>query len=73
MCYWKAWRKPGTRVKQLLKLNVPTRLAVGCGISSKSYWHSAKTEGIQRALPDQFFADKGLISLRDRWVELHYG
>jgi len=73
MCYWKEWRRMGTRVRNLLKRGVRKRLAIGCGISSKSYWHSAKTEGINRALPDEFFAEKGLISLRDRWVTLHYG
>lgn len=72
MCYWKEWKRPGTRVKNLIKLNVPKRLAIACGISSKSYWHSAKTEGIHKALTDKFFTEKGLISLENRWVEIHY-
>lgn len=72
MCYWKEWKRPGTRVKNLIKLGVAKRLAIACGISSKSYWHSAKTEGIHKALPDTFFMEKGLISLESRWVEIHY-
>ena len=67
------WRRPRTKVRNLLKLGVPLDMAIACGISSKSYWRSAKTEGIHRALSNEFFAEKGLLSLRDRWVEIHYG
>jgi RNA-directed DNA polymerase len=73
MCYWKMWRRPRTKVRNLLKLGVPLEMAIGCGISSKSYWRSAKTEGIHRGLSNEFFTEKGLLSLRDRWVEIHYG
>lgn len=73
MCYWKQWRRVRTRVKNLLERGVYNRLAISCGISSKSYWRSSRTEGINRALPDKLFEDKGLISLRNRWIELHYG
>ena len=73
MCYWKMWRRPRTKVRNLLKLGVPLDMAIACGISSKSYWRSAKTEGIHRALSNEFLAEKGLLSLRDQWVEIHYG
>jgi RNA-directed DNA polymerase len=73
MCYWKEWRYARTKIRNLIKLGVPHDLAVSCGSSEKSYWRSAKTEGINRALTNEFFADKGLISLRDRWVEMNYG
>ena len=63
-----SWRRPRTKVRNLMKLGVPLDLAIACGISSKSYWRSAKTEGIHRALSNEFFAEKGLLSLRDRWV-----
>lgn len=56
----------------MVKLGIPLSLAISCGMSSKSYWHSARTEGIHKALSNAFFADKGLISWRDRWFEIHY-
>jgi RNA-directed DNA polymerase len=66
MCFWKQWRKPGTKVKKnLIKLGVSTKLAISCGITSKGYWHSAKTEGIQIALSNNLLKEQGLISLRD--------
>ena len=72
MSYWKSWRKVRTKVRNLLRLGVKGSLAVQCGSSNKSYWRSSKTEGIHIALSNEFFADLGPISLRDRWVEIHY-
>lgn len=73
MSYWKNWRRVRTKIRNLLRMGVSESLAVTCGSSSKSYWRSAKTEGIHMALNNEFFEKMGLISLRDRWVEIHYG
>lgn len=73
MCFWKQWRKPRTKVRNLLRRGVPHDLAVTCGASNKSYWRSSKTPGINMALSNDFLSTMGLYSLRNRWVELHYG
>ncbi|MFZ5604122.1 MAG: group II intron reverse transcriptase/maturase [Pseudomonadota bacterium] len=73
MYLWKQWRRARTRVRHLLALGVPTTLAICCGASEKSYWRSAKTEGIHRAITNEHLEGLGLVSLRDRWVEIHYG
>lgn len=73
MCYWKQWLRVRTKVRNLIKLGVATKLAIDCGISSKGYWRSAKTKGINMALNDQWLKEQGLVSLRDQWVSLHYG
>ena len=80
MCYWKQWRKVRTKVRNLIKLgvsrityHVSLRLATSCGMSSKSYRHSARTEGINTALSNEYLAQQGYYSLRDRWAEIHYG
>jgi len=72
MSYWKSWRRVRTKVKNLLRMGVSEKLAAQCGSSNKSYWRSAKTAGIHIALNNEFFAKMGLISLKDRWVEIHY-
>ena len=66
------WRRVRTKVRNLMSMGVREKLAVQCGSSNKSYWRSAKTAGIHIALNNEFFANLGLISLRDRWVEIHY-
>lgn len=72
MAYWRQWRKPRTKVRNLLKLGVPIKSAVGCGITSKGPWRSSKTPGINQALNDAYLKKSGLVSLRDGWIKLHY-
>ncbi|MHA6965654.1 group II intron maturase-specific domain-containing protein [Zobellella denitrificans] len=48
MAYWRQWRKPRTKVRQLMKLGVRVQSAVACGITSKGPWRSSKTPGIQQ-------------------------
>ena len=38
MCYWKQWRRPRTRISQLLALGTDKRHAILTGISRKGYW-----------------------------------
>ena len=73
MCYWKQWRRPRTRVRNLIAHGVSADLAVSCGASSRGYWHSARTEGIQLALNNKWLMEQGLVSLRDIWISLRYG
>lgn len=72
MAYWRQWQKPRTKVRNLLKLGVPIKSAVGCGITSKGPWRSSKTPGINQALNDAYLKKAGLVSLRDGWIKLHY-
>ena len=72
MAYWRQWRKPRTKVKNLMRLGVHVRSAVACGITSKGPWRSAKTPGIQQALSNAYLKSEGLYALRDGWIKLHY-
>ena len=72
MAYWRQWRKPRTRIGNMIKLGAPTKWAVTCGMTSKGPWRSSKTPGIQKALSNEFLKAKGLFSLRDGWVKLHH-
>jgi RNA-directed DNA polymerase len=66
------WRKPRTKVRNLIALGVPIKSAVGCGITSKGPWRSSKTPGINQALNDAYLEKAGLVSLRDGWIKLHH-
>ena len=72
MAYWRQWRKPRTKVRNLMKLGVQVQAAVACGITSKGPWRSAKTPGINQALSLAYLKSEGLYSLRDGWIALHY-
>ncbi|WP_258955211.1 MULTISPECIES: group II intron maturase-specific domain-containing protein [Marinobacter] len=72
MAYWRQWRKPRTKVRNLMKLGVHVQAAVACGITSKGPWRSSKTPGIQQALSNDYLKAEGLASLRDGWIKLHH-
>src|SRR5690554_4893471 len=72
MAYWRQWRKPRTKVRNLMRLGVHVQSAVACGITSKGPWRSSKTPGIQQALSNDYLKAEGLVSLRDGWIRLHH-
>ena len=69
MAYWQRWRKPRTKVRNLMKLGVHVQSAVACGITSKGPWRSSKTPGINQALSNDYLKSQGLYALRDGWIK----
>jgi RNA-directed DNA polymerase len=72
MCYWKQWRKPRKRIRELIKLGVKKLDAIHMGISRKSYWRLSKTLATNSGLSNAYFQKIGLISLRELWIKIHY-
>jgi RNA-directed DNA polymerase len=72
MAYWRQWRKPRTKVRNLMRRGVYVKHAVACGITSKGPWRSSKTPGIQQALSNAYLKNQGLYALRDGWIRLHH-
>lgn len=69
MCYWKQWRLCRTKVGNLLKLGVSLRSAIITGVSSKSYWHLARTPATQQGMSNAWLKAQGLINIRDQWMK----
>lgn len=69
MCYWKQWRRVGTRIRNLLALGTPLRTAIWTGMSSKSYWRLSRSLGTQTGMTNQWLAKQGLISARQLWLK----
>jgi len=72
MCYWRQWRKPRTKVANLLRRGVSEAWALTCGSTRKGPWRSSKTPGIQQALSNNYLKEEGLYSLREGWIKVHY-
>ena len=72
MCYWKQWRKPRTRIRNLIKIGTRKKEAILTGISRKSYWHLARTLATQTGMTNDWLAKQGLKSVRDLWISFHY-
>lgn len=72
MCYWKQWRRPRRRIRELLKLGVGLHLSINLGLSRKSYWRLSKTLATNSGLSNEHFEKIGLISMRKLWCKIHY-
>jgi len=72
MCYLKQWRKPRTRIRNLMRLGVSTKLAIFLGLSSKGYYRLAKTKAVQLGINNDWLKAQGLVSVKDKWVKFHY-
>lgn len=70
MCIWKSWKKPSTRVRNLVKCGIPQWRAYMEGYSSKGYWANAR--GImQNAATNDNLRRVGYPCLMDYYVKLH--
>jgi len=72
MCYWKQWRKPRRRIRELIKLGVRKYDAISLGLSRKSYWRLSKTLATNAGLSNAHFEEIGLISVRTLWCKIHH-
>jgi RNA-directed DNA polymerase len=70
MCYWKRWRYPRTRSRELMRLGVSRRQAIRHGKSRKGYWHMAKTIASGVGMTNKWLQEQGLVSLKSLWASL---
>lgn len=70
MCYWKQWRRPRTRIANLLKLGTSKRHAILTGISRKGYWRLSKTLATQTGMTNEWLEQQGLLSIRNLWMKV---
>jgi len=73
MCYLKQWRKPRTKIRKLIKLGVPTKMAINIGLSRKAYYRLSRTKATQMGITNKWLKEQGLISIKELWVTFHYG
>ncbi len=72
MCYWKQWKRPRTRIRELLKRGAPKHQAILTGLSRKGYWRLSKTSAMNAGLGNQYLEKQGLVSIKDLWIKSHY-
>jgi RNA-directed DNA polymerase len=70
MCYWKQWRRPRTKVRNLVRLGVSLDFAIKHAITRKRYWRMSRTPAMRYAMPNKWLAQQGLLSLKQLWIEL---
>ncbi|WP_242036540.1 group II intron reverse transcriptase/maturase [Leptolyngbya sp. FACHB-321] len=70
MCYWKQWRRPRTRITNLLKLGTTKRQAIWTGISRKGYWRLSKTLATHTGMTNEWLEQQGLLAIKQLWMKV---
>ena len=70
MCYWKRWRLPRTRRRELIRLGVPRRQAIRHAKSRKGPWPMSRTIASGVGLTNAWLQEQGLLSLKSLWAAM---
>ena len=65
MCIWKAWKKCGTKVRNLIMCGIAAWQAYEWGNSSKKYWRIAKSPILLQAISKELLQKQGWPCLTD--------
>ena len=71
MCIWKAWKKPKTKVENLIKCGIDKRRAYMWGNTRLGYWRIADSPILSRAISNANLKLKGYPCLLDSYLEWH--
>ena len=73
LCYWKQWKRPRARRRNLLALGIPRDEVKLATRSQKGYWRMSGNSIVQRALTKDWLWLQGVPNMRQQWIDLHYG
>lgn len=71
MCIWKQWKKPRTKVGNLIKMGVPEDLAYQAGNSRRGYWFTTHTLAINMAMTKERLINSGFYDLATAYQSVH--
>ena len=71
MCIWKQWKKPKTKIRNLLKMGVPKDLAWQAGNSRRGYWFVTHTIAVNLAMTKERLINSGFYDLATAYQSVH--
>ena len=69
MCIWKAWKKPKTKVMNLIKCGIAKWQAYQWGNTRLAYWHIAHSPILLTAISNDRLRRQGYMCLMDSYLE----
>ncbi len=60
---WKQWKKPRTKLRNMIKLGIPEKYARMAANSSRGYWFTANTTTVKRAITNERLVHAGYFEL----------
>ena len=71
MCIWKQWKKPKTKVRNLIKMGVPMDLAWQTGNSRRGNWFTTHTVAVNMAMTKERLINSGFYDLATAYQSVH--
>ena len=71
--YWKQWKQPRTRRRNLLALGISPEQVHRATRSRKGYWRMSQNELVRIALNNRRLEAQGVPDMRAIWIVLYYG
>ena len=71
--YWKQWKQPRTRRRNLLALGADPKRVHMATRSRKGYWRMSQNEIVRHALNNRWLEEQGVPDMEAIWIVLHYG
>ena len=71
MYIWKQWKKPKTRIRNLIALGMPNYWARKNGYTGKGYWRVAGSGILQHTLTDKYLDSLGYVDIAKKYEVLH--
>ena len=71
MCIWKQWKRPRTKVRNLLKMGVPFDLANQAGNSRRGYWFTTHTLAVNIAMTKERLINSGFYDLATAYQSVY--
>ena len=71
MCIWKQWKKPKTKIRNLLKMGVPMELALQAGNSRRGHWFTTHTVAVNMAMTKERLINSGFYDLATAYQSVH--
>jgi RNA-directed DNA polymerase len=71
--YWKQWKQPRTRRRNLLALGADPATVHMATRSRKGYWRMSQVEIVRFALNNRCLEEQGVPDMRAVCIVLHYG
>jgi len=70
--YWKMWKRPKKRFKELRKLGLDDGQIKRVVSRRKGYWKLSRTRATNMGMGNAWLKEQGLISLKEQWIKIHY-
>jgi RNA-directed DNA polymerase len=71
MCIWKQWKKPKTKLRNLIKLGVAEHYAATIAYSRKKYWFISNNKAVIWALNKERLINSGFYDLATAYQSVH--